>query len=118
VIPQVSFLASVVVSRVARLYDSVVGHGVHDWSSQVEVARCDSFIEVKLNLSEGALGVLVILRCLDKHLDDDRAFVDCYDLDLGSVHSENRRHPISEGGDAVRSIELIKSPIETHRDHD
>lgn len=38
VIPEVSFFAIIVVAIVVGFHDSVVGHGIDDWSSQVEIA--------------------------------------------------------------------------------
>lgn len=82
VIPDVSIFALVVVTVIVSLHNPVVGHGIDDWRSKVEIVVDDRVIEVQLDLVQSLVRLFILWVRLDEELDDDGALIDCDDLDL------------------------------------
>jgi hypothetical protein len=81
-IPDVSIFALVVVTVIVSLHNPVVGHGVDDWCTKVEIVVDDCVIEVQLDLVQSFFRLRVFWVRFDEELDDDRTLIDCNDLDL------------------------------------
>ena len=105
------------VTNVTSFDDTCVSHCIDDRSTEFEGARRDSINEFLANLIFCLFWVFVVFRSRNEKFHNDRTLVNSNSLDLRCVNTQNSGHPVNEGVDTTRSVELLKSPVEANRAH-